>query len=242
MALAPAVRRASGPRTGSGPRIRFQTVVFDLDGTLVDTAPDLAAAVNVALGTVGRPPLSLPAVRMMIGHGSRALLRKALAATGDADAALVDAAYPVLIDHYTAHICDLSRPYPGVEAAIDRLSACGIALSICTNKPLAPTLALIAALGWEARFASIVGGDTLPVSKPDPAPLQLAIDQSGGGAAAFVGDSITDTQTAIAAGLPCIAVSFGFADRPAADLGAHMVIDHFDDLIPALTRLGRLPS
>jgi phosphoglycolate phosphatase len=215
----------------------FKTVVFDLDGTIVDTAADLGTALNVALQAVGRQPVGLPAVRQMIGHGTRALLRNGLAATGGADDALMQTAYPILMRAYEEHICDLTRPYPGVEDAFGALAAQGTALALCTNKPERPTLDLLDALGWRERFAAIVAGDTLAVAKPDPAPLRLAIERAGGGPAAFVGDSIVDVQTAAAAGIPCVLVSFGFSDRPARDLGAQAVIDEYTALVPLLAAL-----
>ena len=218
---------------------RFPLVVFDLDGTIADTVPDIASALNAALISLGRPAQTLDAVRGMIGHGTRALLRNGLAATGGSDEALLTKAYPVLLSYYEAHICDHSAPYPGVEAAWDDLAAQGVRLALCTNKPAALTGKLLAALGWEQRFAAVVGGDTLAVSKPDPAPLHLAIAEAGGGPAAFVGDSIVDVQTAKAAGVPSIAVSFGFADRPARELGADAVIDHYAELVATLAALAR---
>lgn len=217
--------------------IRFRTIGFDLDGTIADTAPDLMAALNHTLQSLGREPLPLDRVRSMIGHGTRALLRNGLAATGTADETEVAAGYPTLMDYYEAHVCDFTRPYPGVEAALDALAAQGIKLSVCTNKPERVSRLLIDALGWTDRFAAIVGGDTRAVTKPDPDPLHFAIERAGGGPAAFVGDSITDVQTAKAAGLPCVVVSFGFADRPADQLGADKVIDDFADLLPALAAL-----
>ena len=215
----------------------FKTIAFDLDGTIADTAPDLASALNAALASLGRDEVPLARVRTMIGHGTHALLRNGLTATGDCTDALIHTAYPLLLDHYKAHICDETRPYPGVEAAWDQLSAKGIALAVCTNKPSDLTLQLIDALGWRHRFAAIVAGDTLPVAKPDPAPLQLAIERAGGGPAAFVGDSIVDIQTARAAGVPAIAASFGFADRPVHELGADAIIDSYADLDAALAGL-----
>ena len=207
-----------------------KTVVFDLDGTIADTMPDLAAALNAALEFLGRPAQSLSTVRTMIGHGTRALLAKGLDATGGSSQALMEIAYPVLMRHYEEHICDLTRPYDGFEGAMDCLSHRGVSLALCTNKPEILTLRLIEALGWQNRFAAIVGGDTLTVSKPDPAPLLQAIRLAGGGPAVFVGDSIVDVQTAVAAGVHCVAVSFGYADRPAWQLGADRVIDHYDEL------------
>ena len=215
----------------------FTVVAFDLDGTLVDTAPDLTAGLNHALSCLGRPPIAPESVRHMVGHGVRALLQQGLAATGDADPALIERGVPLFLDHYTAHIADHSTAFPGVDAALAQLESAGAVLAICTNKPEALARELVAAMGWHGRFAAIVGGDTLPQRKPDPAPLFAAIARAGGGAAAFVGDSITDTDTARAAGLPCVAVTFGFRDRPADALGATVLIDHFDQLVPALRGL-----
>ena len=217
--------------------LRFRTVVFDLDGTLADTAPDLTAALNHALCELGRPPVPAQDVRHMVGHGARALLQKGLAATGAVSEALIEQGFPIFLAHYEAHIADRSRPFPGVEQALAALEAQGIALAVCTNKLETLTHKFIAAIGWEGRFAAIVGGDTLAVRKPDPAPLLEAIARAGGGPAAFVGDSITDTDTAKAAAIPCIALSFGFADRPAGELGADRVIDHWDELVQTLSEM-----
>ncbi len=216
---------------------RFSVVAFDLDGTLADTAPDLTAALNHALGRLGRAPVPEAEVRDMVGHGARALLQKGLAATGELRPELIDQGFPIFIDYYERHICDHTRPFPGLEDALDRLAEGGVRLAVCTNKLEGLSRRLIDALGWNGRFVALVGGDTLPVRKPDPSPLLEAIARAGGGPAAFVGDSITDTDTAKAAKIPCVAVSFGFSDRPAAELGADVLIDHFDELIPALARL-----
>ncbi len=215
----------------------FDLVVFDLDGTLADTAPDLAAALNHALAHFGRPAIEAEMVRNMIGHGSRALLRKGLAATGPVSEELVERGYGTFLDYYAAFICEGSRAYEGVEDCIDTLRAQGVRVAVCTNKPEALTHLLLDALGWQDRFDAIVGGDTLPLRKPDPAPLREAIARGGGGNAVMIGDSITDADTARAAGVPFVAVSFGFSDRPVEALGADAVVDHFDDLIPALRRL-----
>ena len=147
---------------------------------------------------------------------------------------MVDDGFPLFLEHYQAHIADNTRPFAGVEAALDALSAQGVALAICTNKLEGLARMLVDALGWNGRFEAIVGGDTLAVRKPDPAPLLLAIDRAGGGPGAFVGDSITDTDTARAAAVPCVAVSFGFSDRPAEQLGADRLINHFDELSAVL--------
>ena len=219
---------------------RFKTVVFDLDGTLVDTAPDLCASLNHALATLGRPPVPAADVRHMVGHGARKLLEQGLAASGPMTPALVEAAVPAFLAYYADHIADGSRPFPGVEAALEMLMASGCRLAICTNKPVALSRALVRALGWDERFVANLGFDSVPAAKPDPGHLFATIAAAGGDPewSAFVGDSITDTATARAAGIPVVAVSFGFADRPAAELGADHVIDHYDALVPALRRLG----
>jgi phosphoglycolate phosphatase len=215
------------------------TVVFDLDGTLVDTAPDLCASLNYALGTLGRPPVSAEDVRHMVGHGARALLEKGLAATGAVSAELIEAGVQPFLQFYAGHIADSSRVYPGVEAALDALAAAGTVVAICTNKPVGLSAALVTAVGWDGRFAANLGYDSVPKAKPDPGHLLATIAAAGGDPATtiFVGDSFTDTTTARAAGLPVVAVSFGFSDRPVADLGADLIIDHYAELLPALRTL-----
>ena len=215
----------------------FNVVAFDLDGTLADTAPDLTDALNHVLEELGRPSIPAETVRNLVGHGARALIRKGLAVTGGSTEALVDQGFPLFMDFYGRKICTGTVAYPGVETALEALASQGVALAVCTNKPETLAVQLIDALGWQGRFRSIVGGDTLPVRKPDPAPLYKAIADAGGSTAAFVGDSITDADTARAASLPLVAVSFGFSDRPVAELGADAIIDHFDDLMPALAAL-----
>jgi phosphoglycolate phosphatase len=217
--------------------IPFDVVAFDLDGTLADTAPDLAASLNHTLAALGRPTVPPESVQTLVGHGARALLRRGLAVSGEAPEELVDQGLPIFLDFYAAHICDGTLTYPGAEAALGAIAAAGARPALCTNKPEALTRKLLDALGWGARFAAIVGGDTLAVRKPDPAPLFEAIARAGGGRAAFVGDSITDADTARAAAIPFVAVSFGFRDRPVEDLGADAVIDRFDDLMHALQSL-----
>ena len=215
----------------------FDVVAFDLDGTLADTAPDLAAALNYALAALGRPAVSADSVRKLIGHGGRVLLQRALGAKDEDLDALIAQALPLFLDHYAANICVGTRCYPEVEAAMDALQARGAKLAICTNKTARMTHLLIDALGWEGRFAAIICADTLTVRKPDPRPLIEAIARAGGGAAVFVGDSITDADTAVAAGVPFVAVGFGYSDRPVAQLGADAVIGSYAELIGALERL-----
>lgn len=217
----------------------FDVVAFDLDGTLADTAPDLTAALNHALGQMGRPAVPAADVRHMVGHGARALLQKGLAATGEMTEALVEQGFPIFIDYYLAHIADGTTIFPGLNAALDQLAARGVKLAVCTNKAENLARRCIDELGWADRFDALVGGDTLPVRKPDPSPLFEAIARCGGGRAAYVGDSITDTDTGRNANIPTVAVSFGFSDRPPEQLDATALIDHFDELIPTLERLGQ---
>ena len=215
------------------------TIVFDLDGTLVDSAPDLTAALNAALVDAGRPTVDPATVRHLVGHGARALIERGLALSGGGDEATVARALPVFLDHYAAHIADGTRPYPGCEEALDALAACGSVLAICTNKPVALSRKLIAAMGWETRFAANLGGDSLTVRKPDPAPLLAAIVAAGGdpATAVFVGDTAVDVATARAAGVAVIVCAFGFADRAAAELGADAVIASFAELGAAIAKV-----
>jgi len=215
----------------------FDIVAFDLDGTLADTAPDIAAGINRMLADFGRPPLAEAEIRPLIGDGARNLLRRVLEATGGSSEKLLDQAHPRYLDHYAAHVCEGTIPFPHVEQAMDELAALGVRLAVCTNKSTRMTGLLLDALGWTHRFAAIVCGDTLPVFKPDAATLLETIRLAGGGRTVLVGDSMIDAGTARAAGTPFVAVSFGFRDRPVAALGADAVIDDYAELIPALRHL-----
>ncbi|HEY3662045.1 MAG TPA: phosphoglycolate phosphatase [Chthoniobacterales bacterium] len=215
----------------------FAVVVFDLDGTLANTAMDLADALNHMLVRLSREPVPASRVIEMVGRGMRNLVERGLGATGPATPELIEQALPIFLEYYEPHIADKSRPYEGAEAALDLLRERGAKLAICTNKPEGLSRKLLAAFGWTERFASVFGGDTLAVRKPDAAPLREAIRQAGGGAAVLVGDSITDVRTAHAAGLPCLAVTWGFRDRPVEALGAAALIERFDQLVPALEKL-----
>ena len=216
----------------------FKIVGFDLDGTLLDTSGDLAAAVNHALTSVDRPALSVEQVKPMIGGGARHMLKQGLTATGGYDEAMLDTLHARLLAYYEANICVLTRPYPGVVDALDALAAKGVTLGIVTNKIERFARTVLGELGLIDRFACILGGDTLSESKPSPMPIHEMVRQCGGGRAAFVGDSIFDIQAGQAAGLPTVACSYGFLMQPVEDLGADAVIDGFDALIPTLERLG----
>jgi phosphoglycolate phosphatase len=218
-------------------RFPFAVVVFDLDGTLIDTAPDLSAALNHMLARLGREQMPGARVIEMVGHGTRKLVERGLAATGPIMPEMLEKALPIFLDYYEAHIADGSRPYEGVEAALDLLRGRGEQLAVCTNKPERLSRKLLAMLGWTQRFAAVVGGDTLTVRKPEAAPLREAVRLAGGGRAVLVGDSITDVETARAADIPCVAVTYGFRDRPATELGADQLIDGFEQLEAVLEKM-----
>ncbi|MEJ7925577.1 HAD family hydrolase [Sphingobium sp. AN641] len=218
--------------------IPFDIVGFDLDGTLLDTSGDLAAAVNHAIGTIHRPPFPVGAIRPFVGKGAKVMLERALAESGGCDEGLVAQLLPVLLDYYQQNLAIHSIPYPGMLAAMDALDAAGVKLAICTNKAERFAVPLMHQLGLADRFASIIGGDTVGIAKPDPAPIHAMIERAGGGRCIFLGDTINDIAGARNAGIPSIAVSFGFLDGPVEHLNADAVIDHFDELVPMLERWG----
>jgi phosphoglycolate phosphatase len=215
-------------------------IAFDLDGTLVDSAPDLVGTLNALLDQEGLPSLPLDEARAMIGRGARALLERAFAAAGET---IAPERMPILferfIDHYQARIARESRPFPGVARALDELAAAGAILAVCTNKRTSLSIALLDALGLSARFAAIVGPDAAGASKPDPRHLVFAIEAAGGRPdhALMVGDSVTDRDAARAAGVPLALVSFGYTETPAAELAPDALIDHFAELPAAARRL-----
>jgi len=218
--------------------ICFDIVGFDLDGTLLDTGADLAGAVNHVLVRIGRAPLPVATIQPFIGKGARLMLARALDATGGCDPAVLEEMFPALLDYYDDHIAVHTAPYPGLIAAMDALSARGIRLAVCTNKREAFARKLLDALDLTARFAAIIGGDSLGPDrmKPKPDLIHAMIAQAGGGRAIFLGDTDNDTIAARAAGIPSIAVSFGFVPCTPEELGANAGIDHYDELIPLLER------
>lgn len=219
--------------------LRFDIVGFDLDGTLVDTSGDLAAAVNHALVSADRMPLTADRIATMIGGGARHMLAQALDATGGYDNAELDLLHERLLTYYAAHLCVHSTPYPGVIAALDVLAARGIRVAVVTNKIERFTRPLLDRLGLTPRFAAIIGGDTLGpgLTKPSPAPIKAMIARCGGGPTAFVGDSRYDVAAAHAAAVPAILYRRGFTRDGVDGLGADAVFDHYDQLIPTLERL-----
>ncbi|MBJ6121613.1 HAD-IA family hydrolase [Sphingomonas mollis] len=218
----------------------FAIVGFDMDGTLLDTSGDLAAAVNHALESAGRPTLPVDDIRTMIGGGARHMLAQGMARTGGCTDDELDILHHRLLDYYEAHMIVETAPYPHALAALDTLAAQGVTLAVVTNKLERYAAHILDSLGLKDRFACLIGGDTMGPGngKPSPAPIYAMIDRCGGGRAAFVGDSIYDVKAAKAANVPVVACSFGFLDRPVADLGADAVIDGFDRLVPTLRRLG----
>ncbi len=216
------------------------TIVFDLDGTLIDTAPDLVSTLNLLLAREGIAALPLSEARDMIGHGAKALIARGFAVAGaPVDERKLSALFVDFIDHYLAHIADESRPFPGMIAALDALAAEGARLAVCTNKRTDLSVALLDALGLTDRFAAIVGADAAPAPKPSAAHLIATVERAGGniGRAVMVGDSASDAGAARAAGVPLVLVSFGYTDTPVRELGADALIDHFDDLPSACRRL-----
>lgn len=219
------------------------TVVFDLDGTLVDSAPDLVAALNHVLTGESLPPVTYAEGRTMVGGGARMMVERGLKAKGRVlPVAEVDRMVKDFIAHYAAHIADGSRPFAGVEAALDRLAGGGCRLAVCTNKLEWLSLRLLAALGLAARFAAVCGADTFEVSKPDPRILQGTIRRAGGDPtrAVMVGDSMTDIATARAVGVPVVAVDFGYTEIPIAQLKPDCVIASFSHLPEAVFSLASL--
>lgn len=216
----------------------FDIVGFDLDGTLFDTSSDLKAALNHALSLANLPPFGTADVLKMVGRGTRYMLERALEAS--ANPGMIDRLYPALLAYYDAHIAEGTTPYPGMLAALDALAARGVKIAIVTNKLERLAVKLVAELGLSERFLAIIGGDTMGPgnAKPSAAPILEMIRRCSGGRTAFVGDSIFDIQAARNAGVPSIAVRFGFLTRPVEELGADAVIDRFDELLPALERLG----
>jgi len=223
----------------------MRTIVFDLDGTLVDTAPDLIGSLNVLFARERLAPVTLDEGRGMIGGGVRRLIERALSLQGRTfTAAEIDALIADYVTHYAEHIADNSRPFPGVEAALDALAARGDRFAVCTNKLAWLSVRLLDRLGLSARFVAICGRDTFAIGKPDPEVLRRTIQAAGGDLAGsiMVGDSATDISTARAAGVPVVAVDFGYTDVPVAELDPDRVISHFDALPAAVDALMRAPA
>jgi phosphoglycolate phosphatase len=216
------------------------TIAFDLDGTLVDTAPDLVGALNALLGESSLPALPLARARIMVGRGARALIEQGFAAAG---APLKAEQTPPVVERfielYRGRISLESRPFEGVEAALDVLAGAGAALCVCTNKRTDLSIGLLDALGLTRLFSAVIGADLAPASKPDPRHLITAVEAAGGRIerAILVGDSASDVGAARAAGAPSVVVAFGYTEIAPKDLGGDHLIGRFAELPPLAQRL-----
>ena len=216
------------------------TIVFDLDGTLIETAPDLAGALAAMLVEEGLTAPPYEKLRTLIGRGGRWMTQQALELAGHLPTTTeLDRLFERVLVLYLARIADESRPFPGAVEALDALAARGATLAVCTNKRTSLSIPLFDALGLTSRFAAIVGADLAPAPKPDPRHLLLSIAEAGGDPrrSILVGDTESDTLAARAAGIPCIVTDFGSSQVPADELGGHAVIGHFDQLAEVITEL-----
>jgi phosphoglycolate phosphatase len=208
-----------------------EALIFDLDGTLVDTAPDLMVATNHALSTIGRRPIAMDQVRHMVGHGARSLIERGVAATGDTvDKATVDKMHTALLDYYADHIADDSVIFDGLLDVLHKARSAGLKLGVCTNKVERLSHRLLAELKMADYFGAVVGGDTLPIMKPDPAPYREVARRLGvdAGRTIMFGDSETDIRTAQNADVPVVAVTFGYTPLPVETYNPTHVISHYD--------------
>lgn len=220
------------------------TIVFDLDGTLVDTAPDLVEATNYVLGTLGLARINELEIRPFVGHGALAMIDNAVKAHGRAlpERELHDL-FEVFIAHYTAHIADRSRPYPGVIQSLEALRGKGATLAVCTNKIELHARQVLEALKLDGYFSALTGRDSLGNYKPDPRHLTGTIERAAGRpeTSIMVGDSETDIRTAKAARVPIIAVSFGYSVDPVASFSPDAIIDDYQDLGAAVGKFAGTP-
>jgi phosphoglycolate phosphatase len=216
------------------------TVVFDLDGTLIDTAPDLLRALDVVLAAEGVTAPPFEEMRLMVGHGARALITRAAAAN---DIVWADDKLDRLTENfvavYAADIARDSRPFPNCVEALDALTAAGATLAVCTNKRTGLSVQLLQQLGLADRFAAIVGADSVPARKPSPEHLRATVAAAGGDMrrAIMIGDGVPDVGAAKAAGAPVIGVRFGYCEEGIDTLGADLAIDDFSELPGAVRRL-----
>ncbi len=217
-----------------------RTIVFDLDGTLVDTAPDLIDSLNVLFAREGLTPIAIDQGRVLIGGGVKRLIERGLSLQGRTfKPADIDDLFRDYVAYYAEHIADRSRAFPGVESALDTLARRGDRFAVCTNKLAWLSVRLLDALGLSPRFAAICGQDTFGIQKPDPEILRRTVQAAGGAleAALMVGDSGTDIMAARAAGIPVVAVDFGYTEVPVAAFKPDRIISHFDALPGAVSEL-----
>ncbi len=220
--------------------MRDLTLVFDLDGTLVDTAPDLVASTNHVLDHLGLPRVDAISLRPFVGHGAKHMICRAV---GPAAETMSEAQHEALLkrylDFYGDHIADTSRPFDGIVPLLEKFKAEGVKLAVCTNKIERMSKLLLDALDLSRYFVAVAGGDTLGAAKPDPNALLGTIALAGGdrSRAIMIGDTAVDIETARAAEVPVIAVSFGYTETPVAAFAPDAIIDHFNELEPAIARL-----
>jgi len=209
------------------------TIIFDLDGTLVETAPDLVATLNVVLASEGMAPVPYEIARNYVGGGAKLMIARGIEAEGrTVDDATLDRMFADFIAYYAANVAVHSRPYPGLTEALDTLSARGWRFAVCTNKLEHLSVLLLNELNLTHRFEAICGQDTFGIQKPDPEILRRTVAAAGGDMrqSIMIGDSETDILTARAAGIPVIAVDFGYSERPVSEYGPDRLISHFAQL------------
>src|SRR5690349_2030362 len=215
-------------------------LVFDLDGTLIDTAPDLVDTLNVVFAREGLAPVPFATARKLIGGGARAMITRGVEAEGRVlSPSHIERLFREFIAYYTDHLADRSRPFPGLTETLDTLAAKGHRFAVCTNKLEGLSLMLLRKLELASRFAAICGQDTFGVQKPNPEMLRRTIVAAGGdpARAVMIGDSETDIRTAKAAGVPVVAVDFGYTERPVAEFEPDRVISHYGELPKAIAAL-----
>ncbi len=217
-----------------------RVLVFDLDGTLVDTAPDLMHATNHVLATLKRRAITMDEVRSFVGHGAKALIARGCEATGDpVEPRAIETLYQEFIIYYAANIAVSSRPFPGLVNFLNHARAQNVKLAVCTNKLESLSIRLLDALGLSHHFGAVVGPDTIGVAKPDPRPFHEAVKRLGvlTPHAIMIGDSETDILTARNAGAPVIAVPFGYTANPVESYNPDLLVTHYDDMWEAVERL-----
>jgi phosphoglycolate phosphatase len=215
-------------------------IVFDLDGTLVDTAPDLIDTLNVVFAREGLPPVAYQTARNLIGGGARAMIARGIEAEGRIlEPPKIEQMFDDFIAYYSAHVADRSRPFPGLVEALDTLAASGHRFAVCTNKLEKLSVLLLEKLKLADRFAAICVQDTFGIQKPDPEILRRTIAAAGGNPqrAIMIGDSLTDIRTARAVGIPVIAVDFGYSENPVSELEPDQIISHFAQLPAAIAAI-----
>jgi phosphoglycolate phosphatase len=216
------------------------TIVFDLDGTLIDTALDLVDTLNVVFAREGLPPVAYETARNLIGGGARAMIARGIEAEGRVlDPPKLEQMFDDFIAYYSAHVADRSRPFPGLVDALDALASGGYRFAVCTNKLERLSVLLLEKLNLADRFEAICGQDTFGIQKPDPEILRRTIAAAGGNPlrAVMIGDSLTDIRTARAAGVPVVAVDFGYSERPVSEFKPDQIVSHFEQLPAAIAAI-----